>query len=570
MKARPGSALPLKSSSIFSYTFLFAVILVFSLINCGCLSGADRFSQFRKAKSSLPVRSPEISLIAVGDVMLARGVASAMDKHGRDFPFAGIKEQLKDADIVFGNLESPITNARPKYSSRMIFCAAPGLEQDLKKANFSVLSLANNHIANVGSRGVTDTIKYLAQSGIAYVGAGADDQEAYRPVYLENNGIKLAFLAYADQVPCPLSHEAKPGRAGIAFMDKVGMTAAIKEAKQKADLVIISLHAGDEYVARPNPAQVDFAQAAIDSGADLVIGHHPHVVQTMEKYKDKYIFYSLGNFIFDQMWSEPIREGLLSKFILGKDGVHRIDFIPVRIEDFSQPQPAEGKIAKDILKRLDYSLSDSPYVAWDKKENTFKLESRKIIQESPVRDDLGSTSDFRLSKKEMADLDKDGQPETYILDNGLISVQENSRLLWRSPTDWWVDDFSLADSNNDDIVNLNLSVWKAGRFGSSRPFWIKADQDIKNHFFIFDLVRNRLKPVWQSSSLDAPNLQFRIYDIDGDGKNELVVVEGAYDQFEGVHGQPDNSRQYLTVWRWQNWGFVNLWRSQPGHYIIAP
>ena len=116
------------------------------------------------------------------------------------------------------------------------------------------------------------------------------------------------------------------------------------------------MHSGTEYVNDPNKRQIEFAHNAIDFGADLIIGHHPHVVQTIEKYKDKYIFYSLGNFIFDQMWSQETKEGLIVKFIFEKNKNIQFSIIPIVIEDYSQPRLANEEESTKILKRLKYDI----------------------------------------------------------------------------------------------------------------------------------------------------------------------------------------------------------------------
>ena len=130
----------------------------------------------------------------------------------------------------------------------------------------------------------------------------------------------------------------------------------VTKAKAQADLVIVSMHAGVEYQALPSQSQINCARAAIDAGSSLVIGHHPHVVETLEHYKNGWIIYSLGNFVFDQMWSQETREGLIAKIFLDSQGVTSLEFIPVTIDDYSQPRLAEG-IEKDvILKGLRFEL----------------------------------------------------------------------------------------------------------------------------------------------------------------------------------------------------------------------
>ncbi|MDO8572074.1 MAG: CapA family protein, partial [bacterium] len=255
-------------------------------------------------------------------------------------------------DIVFGNLEAPITKGREVKVGEMSFRVNPGTEIALKDAGFTIVSLANNHSKNFGEKGLIDTFSYLKNSGIAYVGAG-HEKEAYAPVYLEKKGIRFAFLAYNDHDVVPSSYRASGKRIGTAFMDVKRMVVGVQEAKKNADIVVVSMHSGTEYVVKPNKSQVSFARAAVDAGADLVIGHHPHVVQSMEIYKGKYIFYSLGNFVFDQMWSQDTREGLVVKFNFTKEGVHSFDLKPVLIHNFAQPEFILGKQAEKIIKRLD-------------------------------------------------------------------------------------------------------------------------------------------------------------------------------------------------------------------------
>lgn len=300
----------------------------------------------------LPV-DKEVSLIAVGDIMLSRNVAQTIkNKKDKNYPFLKTSDLLKSGDIVFANLETSLTPGRDIKTGEMVFRSDPQMADILRQNNFSILSLANNHTPNFGQKGLNDTFKYLRDAGIAFVGAGKDANEAYKATYLEKNGFTFAFLAYTDNDVIPQSYQAAQKRAGTAFMDIAKLTKSIKEVKQKSDFVIVSMHSGTEYVPQPNKRQKQFAYAAIDAGAELVLGHHPHVVQTAEIYKGKYIFYSLGNFIFDQMWSRDTREGLMLKIIFDKNGVVKIDYTPILIEDYSQPQILTGKEAAKILARL--------------------------------------------------------------------------------------------------------------------------------------------------------------------------------------------------------------------------
>ncbi len=514
--------------------------------------GEKDFLDFSDQKKKLPQISEEVSLVAVGDISYSRGVERIVEKQKDiNYPFLKIRDFLQSADLVFANLETPITPGQEIPDFEMIFRSNPGTEQALKQAGLSVLSLANNHTPNFGDEGLKDTFDYLTRAGIKYVGAGNNEQEAYEPVYTEEKGIKFAFLAYNDIDVVPASYEASENRAGTAFMRIEKMAGAVKEAKQKADFVIVSMHAGIEYAGEPNESQVNFAHAAIDAGADLIIGHHPHVVQTMEKYRGKYIFYSLGNFVFDQPQSQETKEGLAIKVYFTKNGINKIGLLPVVMTNFAQPEVAGESDKEQILKRLDFPLINRAVYFWD--NDDFKKGSEATVYAEDYN--IGDI----VSKKETADINKDSIPETYSLENGLLTIMENSKIVWQSPNDWWIDNFFLADSNNDGISDINLSLWKAGNFGSSKPFWVKEnDTSVKNHFFIFDFIGDAMKQIWGSSNLDEPNCEFQIDDIDNDGKNDLIVIEGDYSQ------KPRCNGNYVAVWKWNDWGFSNEWRSEKG------
>jgi len=516
----------------------------------GSYLSEEDFTAFKEKKLKLPARQEPICLAVVGDIMLSRGVARESRQHGDIYhPFSKIKKYLENSDIAFGNLENPITPGREIMTPEMILRADPGAEIALKDAGFTILSLANNHTPDFGRQGLLDTFQYLDQAGIKYAGAGKTESEAYAAEFIEVKGMKLAFLAFTDAGLVPESYLAGINNPGAAFLDEKKLKAAVKEAREKADFVAVSIHTGTEYEPEPNRTQIQFAHLAIDSGADLILGHHPHVIQKIEKYKGKYIFYSLGNFVFDQKWSRATREGLAAKIFISQKVVEKIEILPVFINDQDQPQAIDGEEAKPVLKNLRLKLEETAIPAWDPEVRVFR-EGKKytFYARKPLLK-------FKLIKNRHFDLDQDGIDENYSLQDGKLKVETGLQTIWQSPDGWWVDDFFLGDSNNDSIPELNLLVWKSGSFGPHKPFWItREDKSIKNHLFIFKLVDGSFKPVWQSSNLDQPNYETILEDLDSDGKNELIVTEGDY---------ANPNYRDISIWKWNGWGFTKIPYGEP-------
>lgn len=285
--------------------------------------------------------------------MLSRNVGAAMrSRHDFNYPFLQTRSILQSGDMTFANLETPITPGKPVLTGSMTFRSDPGVEKAMKSAGIDIVSLANNHTMNQGAKGLRDTFSYLDKVGIAHTGAGSTLDAALRPAIATVRSVRFAFLAFNDSDVVPASTGAGPNHAGTALMDTVRMVKSVKAARKKADVVIVSMHSGTEYTPKPNARQQRFARAAIDAGAEMVIGHHPHVVQTVEKYKGKWILYSLGNFIFDQMWSRETRQGVIAKITFSGTSVQTVAFTPILIENYAQPRVLTGKEATQVIRRL--------------------------------------------------------------------------------------------------------------------------------------------------------------------------------------------------------------------------
>ncbi|MCF7834212.1 MAG: CapA family protein [Candidatus Pacebacteria bacterium] len=266
------------------------------------------------------IKEPDfVTLLFAGDMMLDRGVKNSVNKN-MNGDYAELFENLnilKEADITFANLEGPASDQgidrRNLYSFRM----NPETIPAIKSSGIDVLSVANNHAGDWGRDAFVDTLKRLKENEIYYTGGGTNRQEAEEPVIIEKYGMKIGYLGFSDVGPDWLGVNEN---AGILLAKDTRFGEIIKNASTKVDHLIVSFHFGDEYKIIHNTRQEYLAHKAIDNGAKLVIGHHPHVMQDTEKYKDGFIAYSMGNFIFDQGFSENTMQGMLLQIKLWRNG----------------------------------------------------------------------------------------------------------------------------------------------------------------------------------------------------------------------------------------------------------
>lgn len=258
-------------------------------------------------------KKKNIKLAFVGDIMLDRGVKYSVYKNfsgNYSELFSKVEDQLRAYDILFANLEGPISDKGADGGNLYSFRFEPGVVPALDQAGVDVLSIANNHIYNWGETALEDTMQLLSQAGVTYIGGGRFGSDAYQEKIISVAGIRIAFLAFSEFNEG--GTQASSSEPGIAIISETAIKDSISSAKEKADLVVVSFHFGEEYDESPNNYQRKYAELAIDFGADLVVGHHPHVVQALEQYRNTYIVYSLGNFIFDQHFSaETMQGGLL-------------------------------------------------------------------------------------------------------------------------------------------------------------------------------------------------------------------------------------------------------------------
>ncbi|MBI5152826.1 CapA family protein [Candidatus Peregrinibacteria bacterium] len=273
------------------------------------------------------IKDNRVTMLAVGDLMLDRYVKKIIDKKGAKYPFEKIEKLLSGNDLTLANLEGSFTDFKPKAlnPNNTTFTFDPALIPTLKELGFNIFNLANNHSLNFGETGFTQSKKYLGENSIDYFGEPMNKEKI--SIIKNIRGTKIGFIGYN-------------GFDGANFDNVLN---EIKKLKPENDFVVVFTHWGIEYQTNFSKTQQKLGHEIIDAGADIIIGTHPHVVQPAEKYKDKMIFYSLGNFLFDQTFSKKTQEGLAVGIIFDKPDIKYYLF-PTEIKKFQVEVKPESKV----------------------------------------------------------------------------------------------------------------------------------------------------------------------------------------------------------------------------------
>ena len=298
----------------------------------------------------------EIILVAVGDVCLGLEVRKTIAEHGVLFPFEHVREQILRSDMRFGNLEVVFPGNSIEVSSRKSqIWAEDNAINSLCEAQFDVMSFANNHIMDHGKAGFSRTLDLMSKHNIVSVGAGATLYDSRQAAIIKRNNLKVGFLAFSDNWG-QISGNRNPGATEAVAKY---MISDIRTLKKEADIVIVSLHMGIEFTPYPSPFQVKISREAVDAGANVIIGHHPHVLQGFEVYHGSLIFYSLGNFVFQvyghgyqQPYLPHVAWGVILTINLRSDGYISHNVIPTVINEEHRPRLANEDEADRIMRHI--------------------------------------------------------------------------------------------------------------------------------------------------------------------------------------------------------------------------
>jgi poly-gamma-glutamate synthesis protein (capsule biosynthesis protein) len=447
-----------------------------------------------------------VEVLAVGDVMTGRGLAGTPDLFGH------VADVLRSADLTIGNLEGAIAEG-PTVGGPLTLLLPPETPALLAEAGFDLLGLANNHALDAGPTGLSETRRRLRAAGLEPVETG-------RPIVRRIDGLTVAILAWND----------------LGSPDHEALLEAVRQARAAADVVLVLMHWGQEYQRHPLLPQRELAGELLEAGADVVLGSHPHVVQDLQLIqpeqagdRTQLVAYSLGNFAFDQGWDDTA-QGLALRLLFDAHGLRAAEARPL----WTAPRPRwmNPEAATDLLARI---------LPADRLGFACSADACALVH-------VPNETAGGVFWSGAIDLTGDGLPEIIRRQGQAVEILQDGRLVWRSPPEWQVRDLALGDPNRDGRYEALLAVDKAE--GTSQPFVIGYRGGI-------------YRDLWGGSPVQAPIREVELGDLDGDGLEELAVIEAA----------PDGSGRYLTVWRWHGWGFSLIWRSEPGDYrdlILLP
>ncbi len=510
-----------------------------------------------------------VDLRAVGDVMVGRFVADRAAQDGYAAPFAALDAELA-GDLVLGNLESPLTERHEQLRPGPYrLPAPPAFAPELRAAGFDLLGLANNHALDAGPLGLADAREHLGRSGIAAAGIGKTAAEAYQPQLLETGGLTLAVLAFND-VADPADGNGRPNPdfaacrkpadcpMGRAWLDAQALS-AVAQARNQADLVVVMVHGGREYAPEISPRQRDQARRLVAAGADLVIGSHPHVLQKTEMLdaggRAGYVAYSLGNFLFDAPDDPAISSGAVLQVLFDAAGVAQVNALPLHTAG-GQPAPlaAASPAAQAALARLRGNKAAPPTGAastgsvtpqavtvwqWDGAQAATVPATETAF---PVRPDCLPV-----------DLRGNGEAQRVCLDaSGVLTVAASNDsaapIVWRNEDPaWQITGFAVGDPNDDGRSEVLFLLWKPDENGI-----------LRSHPFMLGRRGGEYRIIWGGSATAVPLQDLALADLEGDGRGELIVLEGG--------SRPGDGAERLVVLRWHGWGFQVEWRSPPGDW----
>lgn len=509
--------------------------------------------------------SGKVHFCAVGDVLLDRGVRTMIKREGLNYPFKFVKDTIRNYDLAFCNLECPVCATGYPLNKKYCFRGDTSFINSVVDAGFDIISIANNHTLDWGREGFMETMNLLKKKGLYPIGGGKNQTTARKPTIITLNGLKFAFFGFVDMLPDAIVYlKDKPGPAYASTKEIIK---EIRKVRNKVDFIIVSIHWGIEFNRYPTMRQIEKAHKMIDAGADLIIGHHPHVLQSIEVYKKRPIIYSMGNFVFDQHKLYQ-RQSAIFTCVFSRGKVDSISLIPILIKKFRPTFPEKSdreKIMKKIIgisskfatkfergKDKLFLTIDSTY-SFEKRIGYYNWKRGKLsIYKDKIilRDSVGKIIDLQpmpesLEIKDCCFINDSLGIHLY----GIAGDKDKNfgeRIFTATVADTlfigpFVDPHTLhpwkimkAEVDGDNRPEICVGVWKKTRY----------DSLISNRLFIYNTNGPYIYPKWLGSSLSSPLLDFDFKDVNSDGMDELITLE-----------LNEDGTKKINVYKWSGFGF---------------
>lgn len=370
---------------------LLAVLLVLALVIVGGKLQTGAWNAI--APTPVPVAEHEVQLSFVGDVMLGRYVASFGEKESYAELFRDSKTLWDNSALVFANLENAVIRQGESYDEadkNLKLSASQEALQMAAEAGIDAVSLANDHVGDYGREGVRHTIEALQEYGMEYAGAGAEREEAGTYRLLEADGLTVGFVACTQVAPDHFA--ATKDGYGVCPTSYTNLYENVFAASTNSDFVVVYVHWGNEYDLTVTETQRRIAYRLIDSGADIVIGSHPNILQEVEQYKNGIVFYSLGNFIFDQATRQARNTAMLQLNVDKNTGDGYFTLIPMRINNFHPYETTNGFYVSQIQQSLLKALPGSAYSIQDDGRIRIPMKVCEPAVEQPAENGAGAAA----------------------------------------------------------------------------------------------------------------------------------------------------------------------------------